>query len=136
MTDNLPDPAANGERRLELAFSSAPTAAGGAYCSNGHPACCSVALSVEPGQTAASLRGEFDLSAVGLVTDALIPHLDRPVVVDLEGLTFLDSSGIQCLLTLCLEARVRGGRLTVGAKSPAVQRVFQITGLDEHFLVG
>ena len=96
----------------------APDPGGRAHRSNGHPKCCTVALSVEPAQTSASLVGEFDLSVVGVVADTLIPHLDRPVIVDLDGLTFLDSSGIQCLLTLRREASVRGGRLTVGAVSP------------------
>lgn len=134
MSDNLPDPVASGERPPGRASSSTPTAAGSAHCSNGHPACCTVALSVETGQTTASLGGEFDLSAVGLVADALIPHLDRPVTVDLDALTFLDSSAIHCLLALCLEARGRGGRLTLGTISPAVHRVLQIAGLDEHSL--
>lgn len=81
------------------------------------------------------LRGELDLSTADKVDRELrrVEEIDPPVVVlDLSGLTFLDSTGLRLIVTADQRARQADRRLAV-VKGPAtVQRVFSITKLDER----
>lgn len=79
------------------------------------------------------LQGEFDLAAVTPVEAAIGHAFDGSTAtleIDLSQLTFLDSSGLRTIL----EARDRAAGHDVALRLvrgiPAVQRVFQITGLD------
>ena len=81
------------------------------------------------------LRGELDLSTVGQVQDALERvEAGSPsvVVLDLSKLSFLDSTGLRCLVTANERAREQGRRLVIVRGPDAVQRVFSITGLDDR----
>jgi anti-sigma B factor antagonist len=74
--------------------------------------------------------GYVDLSTVPELKAALERH-DAPVLrVDLSGVSFLDSSGLQVLLAAHKRARDGGRRLVLVAPSPTVRRLFEITGLD------
>ena len=55
------------------------------------------------------------------------------VVMDLQGVTALDASGVGRLLRLRQALARRGTRLTVGAAGPRVQRVLELTRLDAIF---
>jgi anti-anti-sigma factor len=82
-----------------------------------------------------SLRGELDLSTVEKVEDELrrIEHgADKPLVLDLSGLTFLDSTGLRLMVTADQRARKAGRRLTIVKGPETVHRVFTITKLDER----
>jgi len=82
-----------------------------------------------------ALRGELDLSTTDKVETELrrVEESYPPVVVlDLSGLTFLDSTGLRLIVTADQRARQSDRRLTI-VKGPAiVQRVFSITKLDER----
>lgn len=81
-----------------------------------------------------SLRGELDLSTVGKVEDEL-QHVEsgaKVVVLDLSSLTFLDSTGLRCVVRADERAREDGRRFVVVRGPEAVQRVFEITRLDER----
>ena len=81
------------------------------------------------------LRGELDLSTVAKVEEELrrAEAAKPPVLVmDLAGLTFLDSTGLRLIVTADQRARDQGRRLTVVKGSDTVQRVFSITRLDER----
>lgn len=81
------------------------------------------------------LRGELDLSTVGKVQDALhqVESTAPPVILlDLSKLTFLDSTGLRCLVTADQRARETGRRLVLVRGPDAVQRVFAITRLEER----
>jgi anti-sigma B factor antagonist len=81
------------------------------------------------------LRGELDLSSAERVERELERvESERPelIVLDLSGLTFLDSTGLRLIVTADQRARQSDRRLAV-IKGPAtVQRVFSITKLDER----
>jgi anti-sigma B factor antagonist len=82
-----------------------------------------------------ALRGELDLSTVGKVQDALQRvEADAPqtVLLDLSKLTFLDSTGLRCLVTADQRAREAGRRFVIVRGPDAVQRVFTITRLEER----
>jgi anti-sigma B factor antagonist len=76
------------------------------------------------------LIGEIDISnatKLGTALDAMITGVDEPVVVDLSGLEFMDSSGIAMLL------RAVGGAGSVEVRNPStvVRRIIECTGLTE-----
>ena len=82
-----------------------------------------------------ALAGELDLSQVGLVEQALRgAERSKPetLVLDLSGVTFLDSSGLRLVLEADRRARVEGRRLTVVPGPEAVHRVFLIALLDKR----
>jgi anti-anti-sigma factor len=81
------------------------------------------------------LRGELDLSTVAKVQEELrrVEASTPPLVVlDLSRLTFLDSTGLRCLITADERAREQGRRVVIVRGPDPVQRVFSITRLEEH----
>jgi anti-anti-sigma factor len=82
-----------------------------------------------------ALRGELDLSTVAKVEDELkVAEAESPgvIVLDLSRLSFLDSTGLRCLVTADQRAREDGRRLVLVRGPDPVQRVFAITRLDER----
>ena len=80
------------------------------------------------------LRGELDLSTVQKVEDelaAIEAGDDQVLVIDLSGLTFLDSTGLRLMVTADQRAQKDGRRLVIVKGPETVQRVFSITKLDE-----
>lgn len=81
------------------------------------------------------LRGELDLSTVSKVQEELQRvEADAPpvLVLDLSKLTFLDSTGLRCLVTADQRARDADRRLVLVRGPDPVQRVFSITRLEER----
>lgn len=84
------------------------------------------------------LSGQLDLASVGALDETVgsLHPLTTPVVVDVAGVTFIDSSGLRALMALheaSLTATGVGIRLlSVG---PAVRRVLELTGLVQIFEV-
>jgi anti-sigma B factor antagonist len=87
------------------------------------------------GRVEVALRGELDLSTIEKVEQELTrveADGHELIVLDLSGLTFLDSTGLRTIVTADQRAR-RSGRRIVVLKGPAtVHRVFTITRLDER----
>jgi anti-sigma B factor antagonist len=57
----------------------------------------------------------------------------RTLVLELDGTTFLDSSGLGALLEVERELREGGGELLLRAPHSSVVRLLEITGLADHF---
>ena len=82
-----------------------------------------------------ALVGELDLSSVAKVQEELRRiEADSPatLVVDLSKLSFLDSTGLRCIVTADERAREQGRRIVIVRGPDAVQRVFAITRLEER----
>lgn len=82
-----------------------------------------------------ALVGELDLSTVAKVQDELRRvEATGPatVVVDLSKLTFLDSTGLRCIITADERAREEGRRVVIVRGPDPVQRVFAITRLEDR----
>lgn len=54
------------------------------------------------------------------------------VLVDLDGLTFIDASGVRLVLAAVEDSRRDGWELAVTHGSRQVRRVFVLLGLDRH----
>jgi anti-anti-sigma factor len=82
------------------------------------------------------VAGELDLATAAAVEE----HLEaasgdgtRAVVVDLRGVTFMDSSGLRMLLKADVAARRDGWRLSLVPGPEPVMRVFELTGVAGRF---
>jgi anti-sigma B factor antagonist len=86
-----------------------------------------------------SLAGEIDLYTAPRLHGELVAILsgDEPVqvVVDMSGIEFCDSTGMNVLLAAQRRAREQGGELELAAPRPAVRKVLQVTGLESVFTV-
>jgi len=86
----------------------------------------------EPDRYLVTFRGELDLANVATAEAQLrkaIDAGDAPVVLDMSGLEFIDSTGI-ALLVSALGHNGDAARLSfVPSNSPAVTRVLELTGL-------
>ncbi|MDD9375443.1 STAS domain-containing protein [Streptomyces sp. ZAF1911] len=79
------------------------------------------------------LTGEMDISRVDEVRALLLEAMTRTggradIVVDLSGLTFCDSAGLNLLLRARLQAKESGRTLRLAAPSAQMLRLLEITG--------
>lgn len=90
-----------------------------------------VDITPSDGTATVRLSGEIDLAAREELIDTIAPLLDaepgRPLVVDMEAVTFLDSSGISALVTLSTQS---DGALRVRNASNTVRRTLAMSGCD------
>jgi anti-anti-sigma factor len=85
-------------------------------------------------RTRVRLRGELDIATAALVAKRLGVLRDRheSVLLDLDGLTFIDVSGVSLVLAAAEDSRRDGWAFAVTHGSRPVRRVFQALELDEH----
>ncbi|MFI2645430.1 STAS domain-containing protein [Streptomyces sp. NPDC018610] len=86
----------------------------------------------EDGTRVVTLVGEADLDSSTRLRDTLLTCLASApaTVADLSGLTFMDSSGINALISAHQAAQAAGARLSLAAPREAVLRVLQLVGVD------
>jgi anti-sigma B factor antagonist len=78
------------------------------------------------------VTGEFDVAAADRFRAASECQDSELVVVDLRGVTFLDSSGLSELIALLRRVESRGMRLAILRPVGKADRLFQMTGIDGH----
>lgn len=81
------------------------------------------------------LHGELDIAAdehVQAELDRIEAAGARSIVIDLSGLTFMDSTGIRLILRADYRARAASRHLLLRRGPVAVQRVFAISGVDDR----
>jgi anti-sigma B factor antagonist len=63
--------------------------------------------------------------------------VDHPVrlVIDMSGVDFCDSTGMNVLLAAQRMAREHGGNVELSGPRPAVRKILQVTGLESVFTV-
>jgi anti-sigma B factor antagonist len=81
-----------------------------------------------------SVGGDLDLATAPRLDGALreIESTSSTVILDLSGLTFIDSSGINLLVRHAERARSNGFALSIVPPNATVARVLDITGVDQH----
>ena len=80
------------------------------------------------------VEGELDIGTVPVfvaAVDEVLAAGNDVVLLDLEDLTFIDSSGVGAYVAAFRRARSAGRSLSVGRRSPFVHRVLQISGVEE-----
>ncbi len=93
-------------------------------------------VSTERTDSTARVRmvGELDIGtaeeAESEIRQAESTDSAKTVVLDLGGLTFMDSTGLRLLVSADARAREAGRRLAIVRGPDAVQRVIELTGLS------
>jgi anti-anti-sigma factor len=78
------------------------------------------------------LTGEVDLATARHLTDALANiSAESEVHLELTELTFIDSSGLSAIVAFA-RSRNGAGPLVMLNPSDHIERLFVITGLDQH----
>lgn len=87
---------------------------------------------IPPPQAAAlRVRGEIDLATAGDLRDALTRQFTAgytDVLLDLVGVTFMDSSGLRLFEWARTQAQSVGGRLVLDPVSQPVRRFLTVAG--------
>jgi anti-anti-sigma factor len=87
-----------------------------------------------PAVTHLCWSGEIDISRVPELRDEIMAlPTDRPVVLDLSRVSYLDSSGLGMLVLLRKRLARCGVAVTLVDVQPHVRRIFDVTGLDRAF---
>jgi anti-sigma B factor antagonist len=76
--------------------------------------------------------GELDISTVGLLEapfDAAVAAEATTIVVDLGGVTFIDSTGLRLLIRMT--EKCANGQLAI-VSTPIIDRLVEITGLRDQ----
>jgi len=81
------------------------------------------------------LEGELDMANSPLLQESMSSDqlaAAKAVVLDLQGLTFLDSTGLRIILAAREHCWRRGQEFAVTPGSQQVQRLLNVTGVGEH----
>jgi anti-anti-sigma factor len=82
-----------------------------------------------------TLRGELDphtAPRLGERIDEAFRDGKVDLILDLAGVSFIDSSGLRVVLRAHTEASERDGRLALRSPSATARRLLDITGLLDH----
>jgi anti-sigma B factor antagonist len=86
-----------------------------------------------PTRVVIAVTGEVDLASSPELVACLLAHSDRDAVVDLSGVDFLDSTGINALIQGYHALRDAGHTLRTTGERPHVLKVFDLTGVTALF---
>jgi anti-sigma B factor antagonist len=88
----------------------------------------------EPGHVLVTVAGEVDIATVPRLRERLAAPAasGRPLIVDLDPVTFIDAAGLGVLVGAANRAAAGGGSLHAVCNRRQVRRLFAITGLDRH----
>jgi len=89
-----------------------------------------------PGVMRVKLAGELDLRRAYTFDEevrALEAHDPSTIVLDLRDVTFVDSAGLARIVAARKRAARAQRRFVIVRSCPAVQRLFTLTALDQHF---
>ena len=87
------------------------------------------------GQARVAAEGEIDLSTVGELRDAVLRCAEgaERLLLDLEGIEFIDTTGLAALLELRSTLQTRGVLFEIAAADGPVRQAVDVTGLG-HLL--
>lgn len=84
-----------------------------------------------------TIAGEIDLSNAALVSQKIqeAEGTSTNVVLDLENLQFMDSTGLGVVVNLGKRVKERGGELAIVIVKPSIRKLFSITAFDKRFRI-
>lgn len=84
-----------------------------------------------------ALSGDVDLESSPKVRDVLLDCVGarRPVVVDMSGVSYIDSSGVASLVEAYQTARKSETSFALAQVSQSAMRVFELARLDKVFTI-
>src|SRR5213076_732642 len=86
----------------------------------------------EQGHVIVTAAGEIDISTATKLRECLfdLAASGRPLVADLDQVSFIDSTGLAALVGTAKRAAACGGSLTAVCDRPKIRQLFRLTGLD------
>ena len=81
------------------------------------------------------VAGEINISTSPELKKQFEKQPAKKVVVDLEKVNYIDSSGLATLVEILKKTKSQGGSLGLSGLSDKVKSLFEITKLDKLFLV-
>lgn len=86
-------------------------------------------------QVMAYVTGEIDIATCGRLRDAIEPHLGprQRVVLDLSGVTFMDTSSLRVLVQARTVLTADGGSLVLRNPSLAARRLLSASQMSKIF---
>ncbi len=86
----------------------------------------------KPKYVLVTVAGEIDIATVARLRERLwaLASSGRPLVADLEQVSFIDASGLGALAVAARLAAEYGASLHVVCARPQIRRLFRLTGLD------
>jgi anti-sigma B factor antagonist len=88
------------------------------------------------GRVVLALEGELDLATAELLEHAMDGLAEESMVVlDLERLKFIDSTGLRGVLAALERCRERGQEFAITPGSQQVQRLLGVTGVGKHLRI-
>jgi anti-sigma B factor antagonist len=89
----------------------------------------------EDGWTVLEARGELDLYTAPKLRDEVLGIIDRGddrIAIDLNGVGFIDSTGLGILVACLKRVREREGRMVlIAPESSPLRRLLSLTGLEQ-----
>lgn len=95
-----------------------------------------VSVSSDRGAPVVAIKGEVDLYSAPQVRDAILGAAEqrpRALLVDLSGVSYMDSSGVATLVEGLQRSRGYGGRFLLFGLEPAIREVFRFARLEQVF---
>ena len=81
------------------------------------------------------VNGEINISTSPELKKQFEKQPSKKVVVDLEKVSYIDSSGLATLVEILKRTKSQGGSLGLSGMSDKVKSLFEITKLDKLFLI-
>jgi anti-anti-sigma factor len=86
------------------------------------------------GVVTAVVAGEIDIASRPELEEAIerLEQTPTDLVIDLSGVTFVDSQGVNLLVHVHRVLQEAGASLAVARPSPVVRKVLELTGVDTY----
>jgi anti-anti-sigma factor len=93
-------------------------------------------IAIEDAPWVLCLAGELDVATVGAVRARLRELDDQPLILELSGLTFTDSTGLASLLEARLRAQRQGTPFRIRGARGQTLALFERTGILARLTTG
>ena len=93
----------------------------------------SIDVATTDNQTVLTVKGEIDAYTAPLLKEKLLPataKVAEKIVVDLNDVTYMDSTGLGVFISALKSTKEHGSTLTLVNLQERVHRLFKITSLD------
>jgi anti-anti-sigma factor len=94
----------------------------------------SVTVRRERGVVIAEVTGDIDMSTVAGLRERLFGVADsgQPLIVDLNRISFIDSTGLGVLIAVARRADAHGGSVHAVCSRPQTRKLLWLTGVDRR----
>jgi anti-sigma B factor antagonist len=98
----------------------------------------SFTIQVEPEGTVVRLNGDLDVVTASQLRERVADLVRRghyDLIVDLDAVSFLDSTGLAVLVNALKRARAHDGSVRLVCTNEPLLQIFRITGLNKSFTI-